>query len=109
MCFCCCRVRCNIYLWKLHDVADFEGWGRSSYHLINLTPVAASLCESGLSSRRFAQMDVAVSAHNDSLSVAKDGRNLEASRAFDIHKKRVGALNQSLQLVCAQVLLRRGV
>jgi hypothetical protein len=54
-------------------------------------------------------MDVAVSAHDDSLSVAKDSSDLEASRAFDIHKKRVGALNQSLQLVCAQLLLRSGV
>jgi hypothetical protein len=77
--------------------------------LINLTPVAASLCESGFSSRWLAQMNVAVSTHDDSLSVAKDSRNLKATWAFDIHKKRVGALYQSFQLVCAKFLLRTGV
>jgi hypothetical protein len=54
-------------------------------------------------------MDVAVSTHDNSLSVAKNSRDLEASWAFDIHKKRVGALYKSLQLVCAEFLLRGGV
>jgi hypothetical protein len=77
--------------------------------LFHLLSVAASLCESGLSSSRFTQMNVAVSAHDNRLGVAKDSGNLKASRAFDIHKKRVGALYQAFQLVCAKFMLGSGV
>jgi hypothetical protein len=54
-------------------------------------------------------MNVAVSAHDNRLGVAKDSGNLKASRAFDIHKKRVGALYQAFQLVCAKFMLGSGV
>jgi hypothetical protein len=106
-CDCCGRVCFSICGNYTMLLIDFVWW--SIKQLIHLASVAASLSETGLSSSRLAQMNIAVSTHDNSLSMAKDGRDLEASRAFNIHEKRVGALYKSLQLVCAGFELRRGV
>lgn len=53
-------------------------------------------------------MNIAVSARDDSLSVAENRRNLEASRALNVHEKRVGRLYESLQLVCTELNFRGG-
>ena len=39
----------------------------------------------------------------------KDGRNGKAARALDVHEERVGALNQTLELVAVLLLLVRWV
>lgn len=77
--------------------------------LIHLLSVRASLCETSLSSGRLAKHCVTVSAQNYSLSMTEYCGNLKASRALDIHEKRVGRLNKSLQLVGVQFLLGSGV
>jgi len=41
--------------------------------------------------------------------VAKDGGNLEASRALNVHEKAIGALYETLELVSSGLLLRCGV
>lgn len=73
--------------------------------LINLLSVGASLCETGLTSGRLAEHDVAVPAQNNSLGMAEDCGNLKASRALNIHEEGVGRLHKSLQLVCACFLV----
>ena len=71
--------------------------------LVYLLSVGASFRQASLSTRGFAQMNIAVSAHDNSLRMAKDSRNLEAPRALNVHKERVGGLYESLQLVCASL------
>lgn len=39
----------------------------------------------------------------------KDGGDVEAARAFDIHEERVGALNEALKLVLSLLVAGRGV
>ena len=39
----------------------------------------------------------------------KDGRNGKAARALDVHEERVGALDQTLELVAVLLLLVRWV
>lgn len=54
-------------------------------------------------------MNIAVSTHDNSLSVAKNSRNLEASRTLNVHEKGVGRLYKSLELVCTGLNFRRRV
>ena len=77
--------------------------------LINLLSVAASLGQSGLSSRWLAKVDVAALAHYHRLSVAKDGCDLKAARALNIHKEGIGRLYESLQFVSSGLLFGRWV
>ena len=72
-----------------------------AHGLIRLLSVGAPFGQACLTSRGFTQMNIAVSAHDDSLGMAENSRNLEASRALDVHKERVGGLYEPLQLVCA--------
>jgi hypothetical protein len=51
-------------------------------------------------------MNVAVAAHDHGLGVAKDGCDLKASGAFNIHKERIGRLYKSLQFVRSGLLFR---
>jgi hypothetical protein len=53
--------------------------------------------------------NIAVSTQDNSLRVAKNGGNLKASRAFNIHKERVWALHKTLQLVGSEFQLWGGV
>ena len=46
-------------------------------------------------------MNIAIGTHDHRLGMTKDGGNLKATGAFDIHKVGIGGLYQSLQLVCA--------
>lgn len=70
-------------------------------YLLHFLPIAAALSQPCLATRGLAEMNVAVSAHDYSLSMRKDGSNLKASRAFDIHEVRIWGLHQPLKLVCA--------
>ena len=69
--------------------------------LIHLLSERASFCQSCLSSRRFTEMNIAAGTSDDCLRVGKDGGNLKASGALDIHKVGIGSLYQSLQFVRA--------
>lgn len=64
----------------------------------------SSLHQASLSSRRITQDLVAPGAGDDSLGVAKDRHNVEAALALDVHKERVGGLDQALLFV--ETLLR---
>lgn len=44
---------------------------------------------------------IAASTSYNSLRVAEDGGNVEASLAFDVHEEGVGALDEALLLVLA--------
>ncbi len=78
-------------------------------HVSHDTPTKQSrsltLSQAALSSRRLTQHRVAARAHNHSLSVRKDGRDVVAIGALDVHEERVGALNQTLLLVHAGLSL----
>eukprot|EP00978_Attheya_sp_CCMP212_P033582 scaffold136201_cov54-Attheya_sp.AAC.2 len=59
---------------------------------------SATLSESCPSTGRLAQHNIARAAKDNSLSVAKYSGNLEASGALNIHKERVGALDETVEL-----------
>ena len=65
--------------------------------------------KTGLTTSWLAQNLSAASAKNDRLSMRKHSRDSEASRALDVHEKRVRALNQTLELVAPLLLLARRV
>lgn len=44
-------------------------------------------------------MNIAVATHDDGLGMTKDGSNLEASGAFNVHEIAVGRLDETLQFV----------
>merc|ERR1719335_1846745 len=67
--------------------------------LLNLLPEGAPLGQSRDTTCRLAEHRIAASAENDRLRMAVDRRDLEASRALDVHEVAVGALDQALQLV----------
>lgn len=77
--------------------------------LVYLLSVRASLSQAGLTAGRLAQMNIAVSAHDNCLRMTKNSGNLEASGTLDIHEKGVGRLHKSLQLVCASLNFRSRV
>jgi hypothetical protein len=53
-----------------------------------------------------AEHAVAVSAQNNSLGVTENSGNLKASRALNVHEKRIRALHKSLKLVGSELELR---
>ena len=65
--------------------------------------------KTGLTTSWLAQNLSAASAKNDRLGMRKHSRDGEASRALDVHEKRVRALNQTLELVAPLLLLARRV
>ena len=65
--------------------------------------------KTGLTTSWLAQNLSAASAKNDRLGMRKHSRDGEASRAIDVHEKRVRALNQTLELVAPLLLLARRV
>lgn len=65
--------------------------------------------KTGLTTSWLAQNLSAASAKNDRLGMRKHSRDGEASRALDVHEKRVRALNQTLELVAVLLLLVRWV
>eukprot|EP00178_Gracilaria_changii_P013258 TRINITY_DN37472_c0_g5_i1.p1 TRINITY_DN37472_c0_g5~~TRINITY_DN37472_c0_g5_i1.p1 ORF type:complete len:243 (+),score=14.38 TRINITY_DN37472_c0_g5_i1:106-834(+) len=67
--------------------------------LVDLLTEGASLRESRLPAGGLAQDGRARSAHHDSLGVAENGGDVEASGALHVHEEAVGALNQPLELV----------
>ena len=67
-----------------------------SCFLVSLLPVAATLCQSCFPTGGFAQMHIAALTQDHGLCVRKYSCDLKTSRAFDIHEKRVGRLNESL-------------
>ena len=77
--------------------------------LINLLSEAAPLSESSPSTGRLAQHNIARSAKDNCLCVAKNSGNLKASRTLDIHEETIGALHKTLELVCAGFLLGGGI
>ena len=77
--------------------------------LVDLSTVAASLGKSGLAAGGLAEHNIAGSAQDDGLGVAKYGGDLEASGALDVHEEAIGSLHKSLELVCAGLGLRGGV
>lgn len=82
------------------------------YHsatLVDLSTVAASLGKSSLAAGGLAEHNIAGSAQDDGLGVAKYGGDLEASGALDVHEEAIGGLHKSLELVCAGLGLHGGV
>lgn len=77
--------------------------------LLDLSPERASLGKASLPPSRLAQHRVAVPADHDGLSVAKDSRDIEASRAFHIHEIAIGRSNEALHLVLALLIHGVGV
>lgn len=77
--------------------------------LVDLSTVAASLGKSGLAAGGLAEHNIAGSAQDDGLGVAKYGGDLEASGALDVHEEAIGGLHKSLELVCAGLGLHGGV
>lgn len=65
----------------------------------------ASLGELGLSSGWLAEDGVASNADDDGGGVREDGRNLEASRALNVHEVGVWVLNKTLKLVASDLPL----
>lgn len=68
-----------------------------------------TLCEFCSSTCGLTQNRGASNAHNNSLGMTEDCRNLNASWAFDIHEVGIGMLNKSLELVLALLLRRQRV
>jgi hypothetical protein len=77
--------------------------------LFNLLSVGASFSQTGSTSSWLAEHDIAVSAQDNCLRVAKNSRNLKASRALNIHKERVWALHKTLKFVGSEFQLWGGV
>jgi len=77
--------------------------------LVDLSTVAASLGKSGLAAGGLAEHNIAGSAQDDGLGVAKYGGDLEASGALDVHEEAIGGLHKSLELVRVGLGLRGGV
>lgn len=65
--------------------------------------------KTGLTTSWLAQNLSAASAKNDRLGMRKHSRDGEASRALDVHEKRVRALHHTLELVLASLNLGRRV
>ena len=61
--------------------------------------------KTGLTTGRLAKYLSAAAAKDDRLGVREHSCNGEAARALHVHKERVRALDQTLQLVGAQLLL----
>ena len=59
--------------------------------------------KTGLTTGRLAKYLSAAAAEDDRLGVREHGCNGEAARALDVHEERVGALNQTLELVAVPV------
>lgn len=62
--------------------------------------------EARLTTGGLAQNLSAATAQNNGLSVREHRGDSEAAGTLDIHEKRVGVLNQTLELVAASLLLR---
>ena len=67
--------------------------------LVPLLPERASLGESGTPTGGLAQHRLAVTAHHNSLRVAKNGGDVEATLTFHVHEERIGRLNKTFKLV----------
>ena len=65
--------------------------------------------KTGLTTGRLAKYLSAAAAKDDRLGVREHSCNGEAARALDVHEERVGALNQTLELVAVLLLLVRWV
>ena len=65
--------------------------------------------KTGLTTGGLAQNLSAAAAKDNRLGVREDSSDGEAARALHVHKERVRALDQTLQLVGAQLLLLRRV
>jgi len=85
---------------NLHTVSHTNRRQKSNVHTDSKT---------GLTTSWLAQNLSAASAKNDRLGMRKHSRDGEASRALDVHEKRVRALNQTLELVAPLLLLARRV
>jgi hypothetical protein len=46
-----------------------------------------------------AKHDIAASAQYDTLGMTENGRNLEATGTFNIHKETIGTLDEAFELV----------
>merc|ERR1719226_157138 len=67
--------------------------------LIRFSTKGASFGQSSKTASGSAQHDVALSAADDRLCVGVDGRDLQATWAFDIHEEGVRRLDKLFQLV----------
>ena len=65
--------------------------------------------EAGLTAGGLAENLRAAAADNHRLGVREHSSDSKAARALDVHEERVGALNQTLELVAASLLLGRRV
>eukprot|EP01084_Bolivina_argentea_P014189 26531_1 len=72
---------------------------RKGGQLLNLPANGAALGQARLAAARLAQHGRARGAEHNGVRVREHGRELEAARALDVHKVRVRALNEALQLV----------
>ena len=67
----------------------------TEFHILNLVTLLterASLGKTSLSSSRLAQNDITAITLDDGLSMTKDGRDNQASRASYVHDKAIGTL-----------------
>lgn len=69
----------------------------------------ASLSQASLTTGGLAQDSGAGSAGDNGLSMGEDGRDVEASRALDVHEERSGRSDELLELVLFELSLRRRV
>ena len=65
--------------------------------------------KTGLTTGRLTEDLSAAATEDNRLGVREHGRDGEAARALDVHEERVGALNQTLELVAVLLLLVRWV
>ena len=65
--------------------------------------------EAGLTTGGLAEDLSAAAAEDNRLGVRENSGDGEAARALDVHEERVGALNQTLELVAVLLLLVRWV
>jgi hypothetical protein len=77
--------------------------------LLNLLSVRASFGQSGPPSSWLAKHNIAVTTQDNGLRMTENSGNLKASRALNIHKERVGALHEALELVGSSLQLCGGV
>lgn len=67
--------------------------------LVHLLSITTSLRKSSPTTCGLAEHDIAAPAQYDTLGMTENGRNLEASGAFNIHKETIGTLDKAFELV----------
>lgn len=67
--------------------------------LVHLLSITTSLRKSSPSTGGLAKHDIAATAQYDTLGMTENGRNLEASGTFNIHKETIGTLDEAFELV----------